>query len=211
MSLVTIPFNYEELSASERDRIVPICMAAHDSQGRRIAWGWFEAVANIQNPLRRLSRATLQDEWRVSEIAEGAVHGVWRTHGDNLGRSPSGQIYARAKWYARDLQAGTKSQRNGLTVALDELDQLVQQKLAKDPRDYGSEYQKSLDLALISQQLAANGGEEVSAILDLIQDGLTWPEIGERLGKKPDTVRKRFDRWLERRSDFAEKLLQILR
>ncbi len=209
--LVTIPFDYEELPASERDKIVPICIPAHDEHGKRIAWGWFEATAKIQNPLRRLSRVTLHDVYRVSEVAQEAVHGVWRTHGEDFGRSPSGRVYARAKWYARDLQAGTKSQRNGFTLALDELESVVRQKLDTDPTDYDSEYQSKLDLAAISEELLASGFKEISVIIDLMQDGATWPEIGERLGKKPDTVRKRFDRWLERRSDFADRLLQVLR
>lgn len=211
MKVVTIPFDYEDLPASERDRVVPICIPDHDEHGRQIAWGWFEATAKVQHPLRRLSRVTLQDVWRVSELAEEAVHGVWRTHGENFGRSPSGQVYARAKWYARDLQAGTKSQRHGFTVALDEIEYAVRQKLNTDPRDYDSEYQMRLDLAAISDDFAANGFDNFSEILDLMQDCATWPEIGARMDEKPDTVRKRFDRWLERRSDLAEKLRKVLR
>jgi hypothetical protein len=48
-------------------------------------------------------------------------------------------------------------------------------------------------------------------IFDLMQDDLTWLEIGARMGKKPDTVRKRFDRWLEGRTDWAERFRQVLR
>lgn len=211
MQLVTIPFDYEELSPSKRDKVVPICIPAYDKHGAAIAWGWFEAVDKIQDPLRRLSRVELHDVWRVSELAEEAVHGVWRTHKEDLGRSPSGRVYARARWCARDLQAGTKSQRNGFTVALDEVEHAVRQKLDADPKNYPSMYQTELDLAAISEELVASGCEDVSLILDFMQDGATWPQIGERMGKKPDTVRKRFNRWLERRSDFAERLLEVLR
>lgn len=211
MQVITIPFGYEELPASERNRVVPICIPAFDKHGERIAWGWFEAVDKVQDPLRKLSRVELQDEWRVSEVAEGAVHGVWSTHGENLGRSPAGQVYARAKWYARDLRAGGKSQRNGLTVGLDEIDYLVRMKLETDPTDHAARYCRELDLATISEELAASGSEDVSAILDCMQDGLSWIEMGRRMGKKPDTLRKRFDRWLERKSDIAQRLLEILR
>jgi len=211
MKVVTIPFDYEDLPALERDKIVPICIPAHDEHGKQIDWGWFEAAAIVQNPMRRLSRVILHDVWRVSELAQEAVHGVWRTHGGDLGRSPAGRVYARAKWCARDLQAGTKSQRNGFTVALDELEHAVRQKFDTDPRNYLSEYQTELDLATISEDLIADDCKDVSIILDLMQDGATWPEIGLRMGEKPDTVRKRFDRWLERRADFADRLRNVLR
>ena len=92
MKVVTIPFDYEDLPTPERDKIVPICIPAQDAHGKQITWGWFEATAKVQNPLRRLSRVTLHDVWRVSELAEEAVHGLWRTHGENLGRSPAGQV-----------------------------------------------------------------------------------------------------------------------
>ena len=42
------------------------------------------------------------------------------------------------------------------------------------------------------------------------QDG-QFRKLGGRIGEKPDTVRKRFDRWLARRTDVAERLLEILR
>ena len=47
-SVVTIPFGYDP----DRDRILPICLPARDDDGKPIAWGWFEAVARMENPLR---------------------------------------------------------------------------------------------------------------------------------------------------------------
>ena len=211
MKVVTIPFDYEDLPASERDKIVPICIPLHDECGEQIAWRWFEAVNEIQDLLRKLSRLELRDERRVSEVAEGAVHGVWGTHGANFGTSPAAQVYARARWYARDLRAGSKSQRNGFTVALDEVAYLVRLKLQTDPKNHAEEYRRRLDLAAMCDELVAEGDEVVSAILDFMQDGLTWIEMGKRMGVKPDTLRKRFDRWLEKRSDMRTRLIEILR
>ena len=102
MHVVTIPFDYENLSAAEQAGIVPICIKATDDEGNLIAWGWFEAVAVVQNNLRLLARSCLDDVWRVSEITEAAVHRLWRLHGNSLGRHPSRRVYAAAKWEARD-------------------------------------------------------------------------------------------------------------
>src|SRR4051812_21024295 len=116
MSVITIPFGYEELPDHQRRGIVPICIPTHDDDGRQIAWGWFEAVAVVQSPLRGLARFFLEDEWRVSELAESAVKIVWRNHGEDYGRSPSARVYAQAKWCAKDLKAGSARDRRGLNV-----------------------------------------------------------------------------------------------
>lgn len=92
MKVVTIPFNYEQLPPSEQAKIVPICIKATDDEGNLIDWGWFEAVARVQDELRALAKAWLEDVWRVSEIAEAAVHRLWNKHRHNLGRRPSTRV-----------------------------------------------------------------------------------------------------------------------
>ncbi|HYO81128.1 MAG TPA: hypothetical protein VES20_06985, partial [Bryobacteraceae bacterium] len=72
-SVVNIPFGYDP----DRDRILPICLPARDDDGKPIAWGWFEAVARIENPLRNLTRRVLGDERYVSEVTETALKIVW--------------------------------------------------------------------------------------------------------------------------------------
>lgn len=211
MRSVIIPFNYEALSAAEQDKIVPIFIPALDKKGVPIARGWFEAAARLHKPLLKLCRWEFRDERRVSEVAEGAVHGVWHTHGDDFGRSPDGRLYTRAKWVARDFRAGGKSQRNGLTVSLEEIDRLMRMKLEVDPTDYASKYCRSLDLGAISDGLSDSGEENIATILDLFQDGKNWIEMAEQTGVKPDTLRKRFNRWLARKSNTSQRLLEILR
>src|SRR5579862_3546411 len=107
MHVVTIPFDYENLSPAEQAGIVPICIKATDDEGNPIAWVGFEAVERIQNNLRLLAKFFLDDVWRVAEITEAAVHHLWRLHGNNLGRHPSRRVYAAAKWEARDRKAGS--------------------------------------------------------------------------------------------------------
>ena len=107
MQYVTIAFDFENLSGDERAAVVPICIERADRDGSEIAWGWFEAVEVAQEPLRRLARSWLEDVWRVSELAEATVHTLWYRHRFDLGIRPASRVLAQAKWYARDLQAGT--------------------------------------------------------------------------------------------------------
>ena len=123
-SVVNIPFGYDP----DRDRILPICLPARDDDGKPIAWGWFEAVARIENPLRKLTRNALGDEVYVSELTETALKIVWKKHGENYGRSPSARIYRQAEWSARVLKVGgCERDRRGLSVGRE----LVRNRLAR--------------------------------------------------------------------------------
>ena len=200
MPVVTIPFGYEELPAQDRDSIVPICLSATDEEGRKIAWGWFEAVERIQTPLRHLARSFLGDIWRVSEVTESAVKILWRAHGENLGISPSSRVYVQAKWCAQDLKAGTARDRRGLNVALDELDDLLRGQILTDPCNYELQYRKDMDLALLGQRLRQNGLDDIDQMLLLVRNGCTWKEIGSQLSRDPSVAQRRFRRWMSRAS-----------
>jgi hypothetical protein len=63
-----------------------------------------------------------------------------------------------------------------------------------DPVDYDQLFQRRLDLEAVSEKLADAGREEASRILDLLLDGCTWQEVGERLGKDADAARIGFRR-----------------
>jgi hypothetical protein len=203
MPVVLIPFGYEELPPKDRDSIVPICLPTTDDDGRRIAWGWFEAVERIQTPLRNLTRSFLGDVWRVSEVTESAVKSVWRTHGDNFGVSPSRRVYVQARWCAQDLRAGSARDRRGWNIALDELDDILRGQILMDPCDYDSQYGKNIDLAVFGQRLRQNGLEDIDQMLHLVRDGCTWKEIGSKLSRDPSVAQRRFRRWMGR----AAKLL----
>lgn len=205
MSVITIPFGYEELPVTERSSIVPICIPAIDDDGREIAWGWFQAVEQVQTPLRGLARTFLEDVWRVSELTESAVKTVWRTHGEDFGRSPSSRIYVQAKWCARDLRAGSFRERRGLNVQLDELDKALSGRLLADPCDYDAKYGIEMDLAVLGKRLRESGLEDIDQMMRLLRDGCTWKEIGFRMRRDPNVTQRRFRRWM----DKAARLLSL--
>ena len=198
MQVVTIPFNYEELPFSQQAEIVPICIKSTDDQGLPIDWGWFEAAARVQDPLRGLARSWLDDVWRVSEITEAAVHGLWNKHGHNLGLRPSRRVYAAAKWQAQDRKAGTWQHRRKILLAFDDLEEVVRERVLIDPANYGRVYEDDLYFKELGERLEGEGLDDVSEMLKLVRDGCTWDEIGQRVGKEPDTARIRFKRWINR-------------
>jgi hypothetical protein len=210
MEIVIIPFDFMTLSPDEQNRVVPICLTRNDAEGNKIAWGWFEAVAKIQMPLRLLADRVLKDIWRVSEVADLAVQSVWANHGTDFGRRPEGRIYSPATSYAQDLRVGTRRQRVGLTVALEGLDEFVRDSVLIDPADYDARYMAGIQLSQLTQRAQDAGRADVSYMLDLLRDGCNWEEIGRLTDKHPDTVRIHFRRWMqtlvepqERRGDDA--------
>ena len=73
----------------------------------------------------------------MSELTETALKVVWRNHGENYGRSPSGRIYRQAQWSARDLKVGgSERDRRGLNVALEDLHEALRGQLLVDSCDY---------------------------------------------------------------------------
>lgn len=194
-SVVTIPFGYDP----DRDRVIPICLPAKDDGGRAIAWGWFEAISSVQDPLRRLARIALCDEWRVSELTETALKVVWRTHGENYGVSPGGRVYKQAQWSARDLQVGgSERDRRGLNIALEDLDEALRGRVLIDSCDYGRRYNQEIDLAALGAMFRGEGLHDIDEMLKLTRDGCTWKEIASQMDCDPDVAQRRFRRWLKR-------------
>ena len=194
-SVVNIPFGYDP----DQDRILPICLPARDDDGQPIAWGWFEAVARIENPLRSLTRKVLGDERYVSELTETALKIVWRNHGENYGRSPSARIYRQAEWSARDLKAGgNERDRRGLNVALEELHEALRGSLLVDSCDYELLYNEEMDLAKVGALFKSRGLDDIEEMLQHTRDGCTWKEIGERMNCDSNVAQRRFRRWLHR-------------
>jgi hypothetical protein len=198
MQYVTIPFDFEHLSPDQKASVIPICIERTDRDGSDIAWGWFEAVEAVQEPLRRLARSWLDDVWRVSELAEASVHTLWYRHRFELGIRPAGRVLAQAKWYARDLQAGTWQSRRGVVKGLDGLDDLVRSRALTDPSQYEQVYHREMYFKALSKQLEDAGQADVSQMLTFVRDGRSWAEIGEQLGKDPDAARMKFRRWINR-------------
>ena len=195
---VTIPLGFERLSEAEKALVVPICIERSDKEGCDIAWGWFQAVEEAQDPLRRLARTWLEDIWRVSELAEASVHSLWYRHRSDLGRSPAGRVLAQAKWLARDLQAGSWQRRRGVVEGLSGLDEMVRSRVLTDPARYEDLYQREMYFQSLSDQLEDAGQADVREMLKYVRDGLSWAEIGEQLGRNPDAARMKFRRWINR-------------
>jgi len=196
MPVVTIPFDFEQLSPATQNSIVPIAIPALDDDGSKIGWGWFEAVERVQNPLRGLARAFLGDVWLVSELTESAVKSLWRTHREDYGRSPSTRVYVQAKWLARDMRAGGSRNRRGLNVGLEALDRALYEKILADSCDYQEKYCIDMDLAVLGNRLREKNLEDIEEILLLVRDGCNWKEIGKRLDRDPNVTQRRFRRWM---------------
>lgn len=198
MQYVTIPFDFENLSPDVQASTIPICIERCDREGKDIAWGWFEAVATVQEPLRRLAKSVLEDVWRVSELAEASVHTLWYSHHANLGRRPGTRVLAQAKWHAKDLKFGSWQHRRGVIVGLDGLDHLLRTRVLTDQCQFEQLYQRELRFKVLGEQLVEAGQPELSEMLKFVRGGLTWPEIGQELGKNPDAARMKFWRWMNR-------------
>lgn len=97
-------------------RVVPICISDVDYHGRLVVPAWIEAVEPIADPLREMTEIVTGDVHNVSQITEEAVHSLSARHGEKLGRKPSSQVYASAKWRAQNLKAGGSRSRKGLEV-----------------------------------------------------------------------------------------------
>lgn len=194
MQVVTIPFGYEEMPEATQAAMIPICIAREDEEGNPIAWGWFEAMARIPDRVLGLARRYLCDPWRGSELAEGALHQVWRLHGNDFGRRPEGRLYSRATWCARDLRAGSWRQRRGIVEGLDDLEFVARKHILVDPANYVERYQAQLDYRALGACLDEEGLGDVREMLDMVRDDATWDEIGERMGRSADAARLRFKR-----------------
>ena len=198
MQYVTIPFDFESLSPDVQASTIPICIERCDREGKDIAWGWFEAVATVQEPLRRLAKSVLEDVWRVSEVAEASVHTLWYKHRFDLGRRPGTRVLAQAKWHASDLRFGSWQHRRGVIVGLDGLDHLLRTRVLTDQSQFEQLYQRELRFKVLGEQLDESGQPDVSQMLTFVRDGCTWPEIGQQLGRNPDAARMKFWRWMNR-------------
>jgi hypothetical protein len=197
-SVVTIPYEFEELPEECRRSIVPICIGRRDAEGNEIAWGWFDAVVPIQDSLRGLARRRLRDVWRVSELTELSVHGLWRKHRDDLGAFPSRRIYRRAMWDVEDLRANGWRNRRCPDVALDGLQEAIREVWQRDRTNYEEAYQIRLRIDAVDKWLKQQGREDVREILDLMARGHKWAEISDHFGQTEESLRRRFSRWMKR-------------
>ena len=90
MAVITIPFNYNEIT---HPQIVPICIADTDANGNPVRAEWIEkGVVPVADRLVSIAGRVLSDKYRASEIAEYAVHSLSRTHGARLEIAPQSKF-----------------------------------------------------------------------------------------------------------------------
>ncbi len=208
MAVVTIPFDYEQLP--DPNSVVPICIEDTDRDGRRIAWGWFDAVVPIANRLRGLARRRLEDEWRVSELAESTVHDVWYEHLDNFGFWPSGRLWRHARWKAEDLRAGGRRSRRGVETPLPD-DEAALQSLIQlaDPRalarlvphrdwNFADELERRQFFEALVHRMKLRGHIQAGEMLDMLAHGMERAEVNACFRKKPNTLTQGLHRAIRR-------------
>jgi hypothetical protein len=93
--------------------VVPICINDVDERGQPVYHGWIEAVEPIADPLREMTAVITGDVCNVSLISEGAVHSLSARNGKKLGERPSAQVFAAARWRAKNFAAGGSRKRKG--------------------------------------------------------------------------------------------------
>jgi hypothetical protein len=199
--VVVIPANYEELSHSERKRIVPICIRAFDEHGRQIAGDWFSrGVAPIRRKLVAMADHALGDPWCASELAETTVHRLWARHGHAVGRYPERRVLTKARWVAEELRTGDwrKMRFPNLYLALDALEEKLREQAVADPNEYADEFARQILLDSVEERLKREGPVEICIVYQLLRRGYRWREVAEKLGVPyNEPLRRRFYRWIK--------------
>lgn len=205
MGIIIIPLNYEQLPESERNTIVPICIASVDRYGNLIAPVWFEkGVAPVQNQLRHIARIKLGDVYRVSELSEITVHKLWERHGAEAGAFPWRRVLVRAIWEARDLAAGDAQWHINHTVALSSLERGISGNGLRDPATYDQIFERELLVDKIERCIREDGRPEILRAFQMLRQGYSWAEVATTLGEpNPEALKKRFWRWM--RLNFSKR------
>jgi hypothetical protein len=201
MSVIIIPFDYEQLPESQQKAIVPICIASMDRYGNPVARVWFEeGVAPVQDQLRSIARYKLGDVRYVSELAEITVHKLWERHGDNAGIYPWRRVWARAIWEARDLAAGDSQWRikHTIPLALGSLEGDIYGNGLPDPIAYEEIYERKLLVEMVERRIEEDQRGEIRQVFKMLRQGYTWDEIATQIhDPKPEALKKRFWRWIK--------------
>lgn len=197
MGVITIPFDYDERRDSY---VVPICIRNTDEEGNVIHPDWFKhGVAPVADPLRGIAKRVLKDVWRVSEIAEYAVHSLWRTHREDLGNQPGLRVLSNAHWHAEDLLWGGRRARRGTEV---ELFETTLQNL-QDTVDFVRDLEAKGTLDRILEELHRLGLDDVREMVPMMLHNSNAEEFVQRFGKSRNTISQRFYRSMRRAAQVA--------
>jgi hypothetical protein len=195
--VITIPYDYDEKAGGS---VVPICIDDVDREGNLIDFRWIDlGVAPAADQLRAVAKRVLEDVWRVSEIAEYAVHSVWRKHHDNLTGEPSLLILDRARWHAEDLRVGGRRARRKADVELFATTVYA----LEDAFDLAMEFENRETLDRLSDELRRQGKDDVAEMAAMMIRGADSAELVARFGKKRNTLSQRFYRGMRRAAQVA--------
>lgn len=203
MAVIAIPFDYD----SERDSesVIPIYLNDTDENGETISFGWIEAVVPIQEKLRDLSRRVLGDVWRVSEVTDLAIHQLWYQYRENLGPDPSFRVYRTAKRAAHSLEDPGGREHRALNLSLDALEEYRKDSLIGDAVDTERAYEMNLDIEWFEKKIRHMGRKSELDVYRLLRAGYCWHEIGQRMGERPNTLHRRFQRLVKRIADIMQR------
>jgi hypothetical protein len=197
MAVITIPFNYSEIT---HPQIVPICIADTDAKGNPVRAEWIEkGVVPVADRLVSIAGRVLSDKYRASEIAEYAVHSLSRTHGSEIGDRPAIKVLNRARFHAEDLRVGGRRARRNLDVELfvGTLDSL------QDQFDLAAAFETEQMLDKIVEQLDILGLDDVKELLPWMLRNAEGHELTREFGEKRNTLTTRFYRGMRKAAKAA--------
>jgi hypothetical protein len=188
MAVVTIPYGYnEQIDLS----IVPICINDEDDEGKRIDHRLIkEGVVPAADPLRGIADSVLADVYRASEIADFALHSLWRTHGVNCGDRPDLIIVKRAQRCAADLRVGGRRARRKTEVGL--YDSTLEN--LRDQFDYAAVVQARDTVDRLMAKLKRRGMDDIREMVAMILAESDAVEFETRFGTSRNTLSHGFYR-----------------
>jgi hypothetical protein len=200
MELVAvIPHDYDDLPEPLRRRIIPICIATIDRQGKPINPEWFSrGVAPVRRELVRIARYWLGDPWCVSELAEETVHRLSKMYGSVMPSYPARRVLKKANRLGGELNVGDwrKRKHPKLYVALDAMDAKVRDRVLADPSQCPAVFERQILLDSMDDSLGLQTQTEMQLIFQLFRRGYGWRDIAVKIGDpNPDAVKHRFHRW----------------
>jgi len=199
MAIVTIPFDYDPVNHD--GALVPIFLSDTDERGKRIHFGWIDAVIPIHARLTSLARRVLGDPWRASEVTELSVHHLSHKYGTQLGPDPSRRVYATARRKAHGLEDPGARMHLGKNIALDGMADYYRDAIASVRTDMERKIDRGRSMERFEAKLLELGTDQQILVYQKLNSGYHWREIGDQVDENWNTVHRRFKRLLKRIRD----------
>ena len=188
MAVVTVPFDYDENTHSA---VVPICVTDVDDHGKPIDDRLIKkGIVPAAEQLRAIAERILADVYRASEIAEFALHSVWRTYGPNFGDEPHVIILRRARSHAQDLRVGGRRARRKKDVELFELTVNT----LRDRFNFAEVLQTEDTIDWLVAELKRSNMSDLAEMVPMMLQECTPEQFMARFGMSRNTLSQRFYR-----------------